>query len=263
MSKIPVSVLSLSLVAAAGSVSTAALAGDCPNNSTALGVSRTLSVKPSEFPLVGKINYPETLRLKDREVVLTFDDGPSAPYTGTILDVLAAECVKATFFMVGNAIVDAPDLLRRAFNEEHTIGTHTFANESLKEAPLERAKADIDKGVATAIEAIGSRDALAPFFRAPDLEISKQAERYALSQGLMVWSADVEPEDWNEPTEDEFVARVISGLEEQGRGIVLLHDSQPVTARAMRQLIAELKARQFKIVHVVPAKRPMTTGSAR
>jgi hypothetical protein len=78
----------------------------------------------------------------------------------------------------------------------------------------------------------------------------------------MVWSADVEPEDWNEPTEEEFVARVISGLEEQGRGILLLHDSEPVTARAMRQLIAELKTRKFMIVHVVPAKRPMTTGSA-
>jgi peptidoglycan/xylan/chitin deacetylase (PgdA/CDA1 family) len=228
-----------------------------------MGVSRALQVRPSEFPLVGKINYPETLRLNEHEVVLTFDDGPSPPYTGTILDVLAAECVKATFFMVGNAIADAPDMLRRAFNEGHTIGTHTFANEKLQEVPLDRAKTDIDKGVATAIEAIGNRDALAPFFRAPDLEISKQAERYALSQGLMIWSADVAPDDWNDPTEDEFVARVVSGLEEEGRGILLLHDSQPVTARALRQLIAELKARKFKIVHVVSAKPPVTTGSVR
>jgi peptidoglycan-N-acetylglucosamine deacetylase len=263
MLKISASALSLFLVAAGTSVSTSALAVDCPNNPTAQGTSRTISVKPSEFPLVGKLNYPETLRLSDHEVVLTFDDGPSAPYTGTILDALAAECIKATFFMVGNAIVDAPDLLRRAFNEGHTIGTHTFADDNLKEVPFEQAKGDIDKGVATAIEAIGNRDDLAPFFRAPDLEISRQAERYALSQGLMIWSADVEAEDWSEPTEEEFVAKIISGLEEEGRGILLLHDSQPVTARALRQLIAELKARKFKIVHVIPAKRPMTTGSAR
>jgi hypothetical protein len=78
-SKISVGVLSLVLVTAAGSIPRAALADDCPNNPTALGVSRTPPVKASDFPLVGKINYPETLRLNDREVVLTFDDGPSAP----------------------------------------------------------------------------------------------------------------------------------------------------------------------------------------
>jgi peptidoglycan/xylan/chitin deacetylase (PgdA/CDA1 family) len=263
MSKTSVSILSLFLVAAASSASTGALADNCPNNPDAFGTSRTISVKPSEFPLVGKLNYPESLRLNDREVVLTFDDGPSAPYTGTVLDILAGECVKATFFMAGNAIVDAPDLLRRALNEGHTIGSHTFADENLNEAPFERAKADIEKGIATAIEAIGNRDDLAPFFRAPDLEISKQAERYALSQGLMVWSADVEADDSSEPTEDELVTKVIARLEEEGKGILLLRDSQPVTARALRQLIAELKTRKFKIVHVVPAKRAMTTGSTR
>jgi peptidoglycan/xylan/chitin deacetylase (PgdA/CDA1 family) len=263
MLKISVSILSLFVGAAVSSASTTALADDCSNDPTVLGTSRTISVRPSDFPLVGKLNYPESLRLNEREVVLTFDDGPSAPYTGTILDILAAECVKATFFMAGNAIVDAPDLLRRAFNERHTIGTHTFADENLNEVPLERAKADIDKGIVTAIEAIGNRDDLAPFFRAPDLEISKHAERYALSQGLMVWSADVEAEDSDDPSEEELVAKVVAGLEEEGRGILLLHDSQPVTARALRQLIAELKARKFKIVHVVPAKRPTTTGSVR
>jgi peptidoglycan/xylan/chitin deacetylase (PgdA/CDA1 family) len=79
----------------------------------------------------------------------------------------------------------------------------------------------------------------------------------------MVWSADVEADETSEPSEEEFVAKVISGLEEEGRGILLLHDSQPVTARALRQLIAELKTRKFKIVHVIPARRPMTTGSSR
>jgi len=263
MSTISASTMSAFVVLAGISASTVAHAGDCPNNPTALGTSRTISVKPSEFPLVGKLNYPESLRLADREIVLTFDDGPSAPYTGTILDTLAAECIKASFFMVGNAVVDAPDLLRRAFNEGHTIGTHTFANENLNEAPIERAKADIDKGLATAVEAIGSRNDLAPFFRAPDLEISKQAERYALSQGLMVWSADIEADESGDPTEEELVAKVVAGLEEKGKGILLLRDSQPVTARAMRHLIVELKARKFRIVHVVPAKRPITTGSNR
>lgn len=231
-----------------------ASAAECPANSNVLGVSRVLTIKPSDFPLVGKLQYKETLRLRDREVVLTFTDGPAAPYTSRILDALASECVKATFFMTGNAVVDASDLARRAFNDGHTIGTHTFNGEKLTGVAPELAKQDIDKGITTAIEALGRPDALAPFFRAPDLEMSKQSERYVLSKGIMIWSGDVDPEDWAEPTEEELVSKAIAGLEKQGKGILLLHDNQPVTARAIRQLLSELKARKFKIVHVVPAK---------
>lgn len=254
----------LGLAAAIASVSvTTALAADCSASPAALGTSRTISVKASDFPLVGKLEYQETLRLAPGEVVLTFDDGPSAPYTSNVLDILASECVKGTFFVAGEATLDAPDLVRRAFNEGHTIGTRTFANSKLNEVPLEQAQADIEKGITTVAEAIGNRNDVAPFFRAPDFEISKEAERYALSKGLMIWSADVDTEDWNEPSEDEFVARAISGLEKEGKGILLMHDAQPVTARALRQLIAELKAKKFKIVHIVPAKAPITTGSAK
>jgi peptidoglycan/xylan/chitin deacetylase (PgdA/CDA1 family) len=232
-------------------------ASDCPGN--ALGTSRILTVNPSEFPLVGKLEYRETLRLNDREVVLTFSEGPSAPYTSNILDILASECLRATFFMSGRGMVDTPDIARRALDEGHTIGTQTYDNSELGELPIEQAKADIDKGIATAVTVLGDQKA-APFFRAPS-EISKQAERYVLSKGLMVWSADVDVEDWNEPTENEFVRRAISGLETQGKGILLMRDAQPVTARALRQLIEQLKARKFKVVHVVPAKSPSKTVS--
>src|ERR1700744_4338945 len=78
-----------------------AMAADCPGNPNALGVSRTIVVDPSEHTRLGSLQYPESLPLNDHEVVLTFDDGPLPPYTSRILDTLASECVKATFFMVG------------------------------------------------------------------------------------------------------------------------------------------------------------------
>lgn len=243
-------------------MSGAATAAECPRQGS-LGTSRVLQVKPGDFPLVGKLQYNETLRLADREVVLTFDDGPAAPYTENILDVLANECVKATFFLVGNAVVEAPDIARRALGDGHTVGTHTFDNSKLDEVPVEAAIADIEKGITTVAEAIGSRNDVAPFFRAPDFELSKKAERYALSKGLMVWSADVDAEDYQEVTEDALVSRVIAALEKEGRGILLMRDAQPVVARALPQLLSELKARKFKIVHVMPAKPPMTTGAVR
>ena len=74
---------------------------ECPGKPDAVGTSRTLVVDPTEHIRLGMMQYPETLPLADHEVVLTFDDGPLPPYTTRALDVLASECVKATFFMIG------------------------------------------------------------------------------------------------------------------------------------------------------------------
>ena len=80
---------------------TAVKAADCPGNPDALGTSRTIVVDPSEHPRIGTMQYRETLPLEDHEVVLTFDDGPLPPRSNQVLEILASECVKATYFMVG------------------------------------------------------------------------------------------------------------------------------------------------------------------
>jgi len=78
-----------------------ALAGECPGHPDALGTERIIAVDPAEHARIGAMQYRETLPLADKEVVLTFDDGPLPPYTARILQTLASECVKATFFMIG------------------------------------------------------------------------------------------------------------------------------------------------------------------
>src|ERR1700761_7161715 len=85
----------------AGFAAHAASAADCPDHPNALGTSRTLVVDPREHPRIGTMQYRETLPLADHEVVLTFDDGPLPRNSNKILDILAAECVKATFFTIG------------------------------------------------------------------------------------------------------------------------------------------------------------------
>src|SRR5947209_5436745 len=99
-----------------------AKAQECPPG--ALGVSRTLVVDPGEHARVGSMQYGESLPLNDHEVVLTFDDGPLPPYTNRILETLASECVKATFFMVGRMARAYPALVRRVYNEGHTVAYH-------------------------------------------------------------------------------------------------------------------------------------------
>jgi peptidoglycan-N-acetylglucosamine deacetylase len=245
--------------------SAGAAAANCPGNPHAIGTSRVLRVKPADFPLVGREQYLETLRLRDKEVVLTFDDGPMPPYTSRILDTLAAECVKATFFVLGANVAESPDLVRRAAEEGHSIGTHTFSHTELNKLPIDKAKKDIELGLAAAAEALGSPSAVAPFFRAPLLAMNRQLERHLFLRGMMVWSIDVDSKDWTLITEEKLVESTVAALEKMGKGILLLHDIQPVTARALPALLAELKRRNFKIVHVVPAERaqPEATGSTR
>src|SRR5262249_40524154 len=88
----------------------AAIAAECPGNPNALGTSRTIAVDPTEHARIGSMQYRETLPLEEGEVVLTFDDGPLPPYTNRILDILASECVKATYFLVGRMAQAHPDM---------------------------------------------------------------------------------------------------------------------------------------------------------
>ena len=81
---------------------------------------------PPTAPRVGLKQFPQTLPLGDHEVVLTFDDGPWPATTPKVLAALAAQCVRATFFLIGKPASEHPELVRRIAAEGHTIGHHTW-----------------------------------------------------------------------------------------------------------------------------------------
>ncbi len=224
----------------------------CPDNPEALGTSRVLTADPRTFPMVGRAQYRESLRLNKREVVLTFDSGPSYPYTESILKALAAECIKATFFVLGSNAVEDPEQVRRIAQDGHTIGAQTYNHVALNSLPIADARKEIDEGFAALSTALKIDPRATRFFRAPMLELSPQIARYVVSKGMMVWGIDVDSQDWNEASEEQIVAQTMKGLEQYGGGIVALQDIQPATARALPLLIAELKRQKYKIVHVVP-----------
>jgi len=232
---------------------TPGVAAECRGNPDAPGTSRTLVVDPAEHPRVGTAQYRETLPLDDHEVVLTFDDGPLPPYTTRILDTLAANCVKATFFIIGRMANSSPDLVRRAHAEGHTIGTHT-ENHPLNMAtlPIDRAEREIQEGIASVAKALGG-SAPAPFFRIPGLARTEAIENYLASRSIMVWSADVIPDDWKQISAEQVVERSVEGFRHKERGILLLHDIHERTAEALPTLLVKLKSAGFRIVHVVPA----------
>ena len=78
-------------------------------------------------------------------------------------------------------------------------------------------------------------------------------EQYLAGHGVMTWSVDFLADDWTHINNKEIAKRAISRIEARGKGILLLHDIQPATALAFPEILQELKARGFKIVHVVPA----------
>jgi peptidoglycan-N-acetylglucosamine deacetylase len=231
-----------------------AYATECPEKPDTLGTSRTIVVDPKEHTRVGTMQYAETLPLADHEIVLTFDDGPSPRYTDRVLANLAAECVKATFFMVGEMAQMFPAEAKKVRAEGHTVGTHSFSHPfTFNKMSEAEAGAEVDKGVDAVAAAVGGRDEVARFFRVPGFLTSTTTEAALASRGLMTWSADMTADDWKRMSGEEVAKRAISATEAKGRGILVLHDIHERTVEALPAILAELKLRGFKIVQIVPA----------
>jgi peptidoglycan/xylan/chitin deacetylase (PgdA/CDA1 family) len=231
-----------------------ALAEDCPGHPDALGTSRTLVVDPREHPRIGTMQYHETLPLADHEVVLTFDDGPLPRNSNQILEILASQCVKATFFEIGQMARAYPEGVRKLRDAGHSIGTHSQNHPlTMNRMPIERAKQEIDDGIASVKAALGDDTTLAPFFRIPGLLRAADVEDYLASQGIQIWSADFPADDWRHISSSRVYDLAIKRIEAKGKGILLLHDIQPRTVAALPKILQTLKAAGYHIVHVVPA----------
>ena len=244
-----------------------ARAQDCPGNPGALGTSRVITIDPADFTRVGRMQYPRSLPLADKEVVLTFDDGPLPPYSNQILDILAAQCVKVTYFLVGSMARAYPETVRRMFEAGHTIGTHSEHHPSrMAKLPLDRIRQEIDAGIADVGTALGDPRGVAPFFRIPGLDRSDAIESELAARSLIVFSSDTVADDWHHRIKpNQIVALALSRLEARGGGILLLHDIHPTTVAALPDLLKGLKDKGFHIVQVVPTApdRIEVAGDAR
>jgi peptidoglycan/xylan/chitin deacetylase (PgdA/CDA1 family) len=230
-------------------------AANCPGHPDALGTSRLLALDPTEYPRIGSMQYPDSLPLNDKEVVLTFDDGPLLPYSNQILDVLASQCVKATYFLVGEMARAFPATVRRIYEEGHTIGTHSEDHPTrFGQLPVEKMRHEIDWGISDVSAALGDSKYLAPFFRIPGLARSDLVESELAARGLTVFSSDTDADDWHHRISgQQIIALAMRRLEARGKGILLLHDIHPATVAALAGLLKELKDKGFHIVQVIPA----------
>ena len=247
--------LGAALVALAGLAVVAATpaAADvpCAAPDRGLGVARVVEIDSTGGPIYGAITRfsREASFLGPKEVVLTFDDGPAPSITRSVLATLDQFCTKATFFQVGRMAIAYPSMVREVMARGHTVGTHTWSHPlSLGRLKPEAARDEIERGFAAVQMAAGQP--IAPFFRFPGLGDNQKLLQYLQSRGIGTFSVDVISNDSFIASTERLIKTTLERVEQRQGGIILFHDIKPQTAKALPVILAELKARGYKVVHL-------------
>ena len=220
-------------------------------NPNALGVSRVVEIDTTGGPGFGFEHFKQFDFLTDKEVVLTFDDGPWPVNTPAVLKALADECTKGLFFSVGKHATYHPEILRQVLAQGHTVGTHTWSHVNLnsKKMTEQQVKDEVEKGFSAVRFALGTNPA--PFFRFPQLQHNPAMVTYFGTRNVAMFSTDIDSFDFRKgATPEKIVETVMGRLDKLGKGIILMHDFQKHTGEAMPALLARLKAGGYKVVQM-------------
>ena len=234
------------------------LACDKPDG---VGLSRIVEIDTTGGPGFGFEHFKQYDFLRDKEIVLTFDDGPWPQNTPAVLKALADECLKATFFEIGQHAMWHPEITKQVIEAGMTVGTHTWSHKDLARNPyakdLEQAEQEIEMGN-SAVHMAAAGAPVAPFFRFPDLQHAPQLLTYLGERNIAIFSTDIDSRDFKMHKPEQVIKSVMSQLEKRGKGILLMHDFHKNTAEALPELLRQLKGSGYKVVHMVP-RQSLTT----
>jgi peptidoglycan-N-acetylglucosamine deacetylase len=208
---------------------------------------------------------------KEKQVAITFDDGPDPAYTGKILDILKQENATATFFLIGLQTQKFPGLARRIYDEGHAIGNHTFTHPDISDVSqwyMKRVELQLTEKL------FASKMGVKPLYFRPPYSIDQEPDvadqvrplELVQGEGYITVGSKIDPNDWKKgQTAAEIVAAVMDQAEREATGgcetraplycgnIILLHDGggdRTATVEALPAIIQGLRARGFKIVSV-------------
>jgi peptidoglycan/xylan/chitin deacetylase (PgdA/CDA1 family) len=230
----------------------------CNGNPDALGVARVVQVDTTGGPGFGFEHFKQLDFLRDKEVVLTFDDGPWPGHTPAVLKALADQCTTGIFFSIGKHATYHPEILRQVAAAGHTVGGHTWSHANLNNKKLSEAqrKDEIEKGFSAVKWALEA--APAPFFRFPALQHPPEMVTYLGERNIAIFSCDVDSFDFKARKPEQVVDNIFKKLDKVGKGIILMHDFQKHTAEALPEILRRLKAGGYKVVQM-KAKAPVET----
>ncbi|MEY9927422.1 peptidoglycan/xylan/chitin deacetylase (PgdA/CDA1 family) [Catenulispora sp. GP43] len=226
--------------------------GTGTGTSTSPGSSTTSSTAPSTAPNPGTTTPgyrpPPTPRTNAdvdcsvaKCIALTFDDGPG-PDTGRLLDLLKAQNVPATFFVLGEQAVKYPSVVNREYAEGNEVGNHTWDHKDLSKLPAAAVQDEINR----AADAIAATGIPRPTLVRPPYGAVNDTVRSVGGFPFIMWRVD--PEDWKYP-DPARVADQIVGHAKPGR-IVLSHDTHKTTVDAMPAVVERLKQQGYTFVTV-------------
>jgi peptidoglycan/xylan/chitin deacetylase (PgdA/CDA1 family) len=157
----------------------------------------------------------------DRKVVaLTYDDGPNPPYTSAILGVLERENVHATFFVVGRAVAQFPEVVRREVRDGDAVGNHTWDHPHLIVMSPPQIRRSLERTETAIQRAAGVRPKIMrPPFGARDWLVMQTAQK--LGYAVVMWSVPL-ARDWEYPSATVIARRTLSHVRDGS--IVVLHD---------------------------------------
>lgn len=178
-------------------------------------------------------------------VALTFDDGPSGEITQSLLDVLQAREIEATFFVCAYRVAQFPETLRRCAREGHEIGLHSCCHSYMHEMDYREAADDLTRCIGAVSSCCGVR---ATLFRPPGGLYSDTLTEAARDAGLSVILWSVDPQDWDPNNKSDIAQSVIEAA--SPGAILLMHDLYPRTVRAVGRIIDTLRARGYEFCTV-------------
>ncbi len=180
----------------------------------------------------------------DRQILLTFDDGPHPETTAQVLGLLRKYEARAIFFVIGSRIHRAPDLLSRIVDEGHLLGNHTYTHPLDRQFGFRDYKADLLR-----CEEVIRKHASVPlqYHRPPSGTVSMATAFAPRSLGLrtILWS--VEGQDWSLQSKEEALrrSRQIAAMA-RPRDIICFHDEEPASAALLQDLLPRLSDRGFR-----------------
>jgi len=182
-------------------------------------------------------------RSSEKEVALTFDDGPDPEVTPQILDILKQEGVPATFFVVGCKAERYPELIRREADEGHDFGNHTYHHFELTDLDSIGVRVEITRTNEVLEGIVGSRTR---WFRAPGCHYTPDALKVIRKCGMVRVDTLDNSGDWANPGVPAILRRTVAHL--SPGDVILCHDRIPQTVKALPRLIHTLRKRGYRIV---------------
>lgn len=210
-------------------------------------MSTNNTIGPSEEKEISTTGGPIFITgdLAPGEIAFTFDDGPHSKLTEKLLEILNAEDLQVTFFMVGQNVKNYPLIANSVLEENHSIGNHSWSHKYLPGLTNDDAQAEIDRGLKAIHDILGF---ITPFFRFPYGAKTNYTKTYLKQNDTSAFYWNMDTLDWKIKNPEDLFDYAIEQIETAGGGIVLFHDVQPQTIVMMPAFLRELKARKFKPV---------------